>query len=62
MVSWNLVLSKDVEWNIKATDHLFCKNTWVSTAETNKEKIGHIYETWYKDGMRYFKKLNKKII
>lgn len=59
MISRNLVLSKDVEWNIIATDHLFCKNTWVSTAETNKEKIGHIYETWYKDGMKYFKKLKK---
>ena len=57
MVSWNLVLSKDVEWNIKATDHLFCKNTWVSTAETDKEKLSHLYETWYKDGMKYFKKL-----
>ena len=57
MVSWNLVLSKDVEWNIKATDHLFCKNTWVSTTETNKEKIGHIYEVGYKDWMRYFKKM-----
>lgn len=57
MVSRNLILSKDVEWNIKATDHLFCKNTWVSTAETNKEKLAHIYEVWYKDGMKYFKKL-----
>lgn len=59
MVSWNLVLSKDVEWNIKATDHLFCKNTWVSTAETNKEKLKNIYEGGYKDGMRYFKKMMK---
>lgn len=59
MVSWNLVLSKDVEWNIKATDHLFCKNTWVSTAETNKEKLAHIYETGYKDWIKYFKKLRK---
>lgn len=57
MVSWNLVLSKDVEWNIKATEHLFCKNTWVFTAETNKEKLKNIYEIWYKDGIRYFKKL-----
>ena len=56
MVSWNLVLSKDIEWNIKATDHLFCKNTWVSTAETNKEKLKNIYEVGYKDWMRYFKK------
>jgi hypothetical protein len=59
MVSWNLVLSKDIEWNIKETDHLFCKNTWVFTAETNKEKLSHIYEVWYKDGMKYFKKLKK---
>ena len=59
MISWNLVLSKDVEWNIKATDHLFCKNTWVSTAETNKEKLAHIYETGYKDWIKYFKKLRK---
>ena len=59
MISWNLVLSKDVEWNIIATDHLFCKNTWVSTAETNKEKLGHIYEVWYKDWMKYFKKMKK---
>jgi len=59
MVSWNLILSKDVEWNIKATDHLFCKNTWISTTETNKEKIGHIYEVGYKDWMKYFKKLKK---
>lgn len=59
MVSWNLVLSKDVEWNIIATDHLFCKNTWVSTAETNKEKLAHLYETWYKDWMKYFKKMKK---
>ncbi len=59
MISWNLVLSKDVEWNIIATDHLFCKNTWVSTAETNKEKLGHIYEIWYKDWMKYFKKMKK---
>lgn len=59
MISWNLVLSKDVEWNIIATDHLFCKNTWVSTAETNKEKLSHIYEVWYKDWMKYFKKLKK---
>jgi len=59
MISWNLVLSKDVEWNIIATDHLFCKNTGVSTAETNKEKLGHIYEVWYKDWMKYFKKLRK---
>ena len=59
MVSWNLVLSKDVEWNIIATNHLFCKNTGVSTAETNKEKLAHIYETWYKDWMKYFKKMKK---
>jgi len=59
MVSWNLVLSKDIEWNIKATDHLFCKNTWISTRETNKEKISHIYDVWYKDGIKYFKKLKK---
>ena len=59
MVSWNLVLSKDVEWNIIATDHLFCKNTWVSTAETNKEKLKNIYEVGYKDWMKYFKKLKK---
>ena len=59
MVSWNLVLSKDIEWNIIATDHLFCKNTWVSTTETDKEKLAHIYEVWYKDGMKYFKKLKK---
>ncbi len=59
MVSWNLILSKDIEWNIKATDHLFCKNTWVSTAETDKEKLIHIYEVWYKDWMKYFKKLGK---
>ncbi len=59
MVSWNLVLSKDIEWNIIATDHLFCKNTWVSTTETDKEKLAHIYEVGYKDGMRYFKKLRK---
>lgn len=59
MVSWNLVLSKDVEGNIIATDHLFCKNTWVSTTETNKEKIGHIYEIWYKEWMKYFKKMKK---
>ena len=57
MVSRNLMLSKDIEWNIIATDHLFCKNTWISTTETNKEKIFHLYETWYKDGMKYFKKL-----
>jgi hypothetical protein len=60
MVSWNLVLSKDIEWNIIATDHLFCKNTWVSTTETDKEKLAHIYEAGYKDGMRYFKKLKKQ--
>jgi NTE family protein len=59
MVSWNLVLSKDVEWNIIATDHLFCKNTWVSTTETNKEKLKNIYEVGYKDWMKYFKKLKK---
>ena len=59
MVSWNLVLSKDVEWNIIATDHLFCKNTWVSTTETNKEKLKNIYEIGYKDWMKYFKKLKK---
>ena len=59
MISRNLVLSKDVEWNIIATDHLFCKNTGVSTAETNKEKLSNIYETWYKDWMKYFKKLKK---
>jgi len=56
-VSRNLILSKDIEWNIIATDHLFCKNTWISTTETNKEKISHIYEVWYKDGMKYFKRL-----
>ena len=56
MVSWNLILSKDVEWNIIATDHLFCKNTKTSTTETNKQKISQLYETWYKDGMKYFKK------
>lgn len=55
-VSRNLILSKDIEWNIIATDHLFCKNTWISTTETNKEKISHIYEVWYKDWMKYFKK------
>ena len=60
MVSWNLVLSKDIEWNIIATDHLFCKNTWVSTTETDKEKLAHIYETWYKDWMKYFKKLKNQ--
>jgi hypothetical protein len=59
MVSWNLVLSKDIEWNIIATDHLFCKNTWISTTETNREKLVNIYETWYKDGMKYFKNLKK---
>jgi hypothetical protein len=59
MVSWNLILSKDIEWNIKATDHLFCKNTWISTTETNKEKLIHIYGVWYKDGIKYFKKLGK---
>lgn len=59
MVSWNLVLSKDVEWNIKATDHLFCKNTWVFTAETNRDKLKNIYEVWYRDGMKYFKKMKK---
>lgn len=59
MVSRNLVLSKDVEWNIIATDHLFCKNTWVSTTETNKEKLKNIYEIGYKDWMKYFKKLKK---
>lgn len=59
MVSWNLILSKDIEWNIKSTDHLFCKNTWISTTETNIEKISHIYEVWYKDGMKYFKKMRK---
>lgn len=59
MVSRNLILSKDIEWNIIATDHLFCKNTRVSTTETDKEKISHIYETWYKDWMKYFKKLKK---
>ena len=57
MVSWNLMLSKDIEWNIIATDHLFCKNTWIATTETNKEKISHIYEVWYKDWMKYFKKM-----
>ena len=56
-VSWNLILSKGIEWNIIATDHLFCKNTKISTTETNKEKISHIYEVWYKDWMRYFKKM-----
>ena len=56
-VSWNLILSNGVEWNIIATDHLFCKNTWISTTETNKEKIGHIYEVGYRDWMRYFKKM-----
>lgn len=60
MVSWNLVLSKDVEWNIIATDHLFCKNTWVSTVEINKEKLKNIYEVGYKDWMKYFKKLKNK--
>ena len=59
IVSWNLVLSKDVEWNIIATDHLFCKNTWVSTAETNKEKLKNIYDIGYKDWMKYFKKMKK---
>jgi len=59
MVSWNLMVSKDVEGNIIATDHLFCKNTRVSTVETNKEKIAHIYEIWYKDWMKYFRKLRK---
>lgn len=58
-VSWNLILSNGVEWNIIATDHLFCKNTKISTTETNKEKIGHIYEVGYRDWMRYFKKLKK---
>ena len=60
MVSRNLILSKDVEWNIKATDHLFCKNTWISTTETNKEKLKHIYEEWYKDWIKYFKKLKNQ--
>ena len=59
MVSWNLILSKDVEWNIIATDHLFCKNTKTSTTETNKEKIHQLYENWYKDGMKYFKKMKR---
>lgn len=59
MVSWNLILSKDIEWNIIATDHLFCKNTRTSTTETNKEKIHQLYENWYKDGMKYFKKMKK---
>lgn len=58
MVSWNLMLSKDIEWNIVATDHLFCKNIKISTTETDKEKISHIYEVWYRDGIKYFKKLN----
>ena len=61
MVSRNLILSKDIEWNIKATNHLFCKNTWISTTETNKEKLVHIYETWYRDWLKYFKKLRKSI-
>ena len=59
MVSWNLILSKDIEWNIIATDHLFCKNTKTSTTETNKQKISQLYETWYKDWIKYFKKLLK---
>ena len=57
IVSRNLILSKDIEWNIIATDHLFCKNTKISTTETNKEKISHAYEMWYKDWMKYFKKI-----
>ena len=62
IVSWNLMLSKDIEWNIIATDHLFCKNTNISITETNKEKISHLYDVWYKDWMKYFKKLrNKKL-
>ena len=56
IVSWNLMLSKDIEGNIIATDHLFCKNTWISTTETDIKKISHLYEVWYKDWMRYFKK------
>ena len=58
-VSWNLMLSNGIEWNIIATDHLFCKNTGLSTTETNREKISHIYEVWYNDWMKYFKKLKK---
>ena len=57
IVSRNLILSKDIEWNIIATDHLFCKNTKISTTETNKEKISNVYEMWYKDWMKYFKKI-----
>ena len=60
MVSWNLMLSKDIEWNIVATDHLFCKNTWINATETNKEKIKQLYEVGYKDWMRYFKKLRNQ--
>jgi len=59
MISRNLVLSKDIEWNIVATDHLFCKNTWINATDTNKEKIKQLYEVWYKDWMKYFKKLRK---
>lgn len=59
MVSRNLMLSKDVEWNIIATDHLFCKNTKLSTTETDKDKIARICEIWYKDWMKYFKKLKR---
>ena len=60
MVSWNLMVSKDIEWNIIATDHLFCKNTWISTAETNKEKLSQIYKIWYRDWIKYFKHLLSK--
>ena len=50
------MLSKDIEGYMIATDHLFCKNTWISTTETDIKKISHLYEVWYKDWMRYFKK------
>lgn len=54
ITAFNLALSKDIEWNVAATDHLFLKNTWISTTETNKKKILEIYQIWYKDWYNYF--------
>jgi NTE family protein len=54
LVSFDLVLSKNLEKNIALVDHLFYKETGLTTTDKDEEKIREVFNTGYEDALAYF--------
>lgn len=54
LVSFNLILSRDLEKNKSLVDHLFYKDTGLSTTDNDENKIKQAFCSWYEDALAYF--------